>query len=70
MAVFALGAVIGAALAVLFTSRTRRAIRQTLRERLHTWRKRVAAPTNGDSDELAYSSGAAEHLPESVATPG
>jgi hypothetical protein len=64
MAAFALGAVAGAALAVLFTPRTGRAIRQTLRQRLHTWRQRVATP------EIAYSSGAAKHFPESVATPG
>jgi len=70
VATFALGAVTGAALAVLFTPRTGRAMRQTLRERLHTSRERVAAPTNGDSDELAASSGATTHLPKGVAIPG
>lgn len=63
MATFALGAVTGAALVVLFTPRTGRAIRQMLRERLHTWRERVAAHANADSDELTRPSGAAKHSP-------
>jgi hypothetical protein len=68
VATFTLGAITGAAFALLFTPRTGRAMRQTLRDRLHTSRERVAAPTNGDGYELASSSGAATHLPKGVAT--
>ena len=69
MAAFALGAVAGAALAVLFIPRMRRAIRQTLRGRPQTPRERVAA-ANGDNGALAQSSGAARHWPEGIATRG
>jgi hypothetical protein len=65
MAVFALGAVTGAVLAVLFIPRMRRAIRQTMRERLQSSRERVAT-ANGDNG--ARSSGAATHWPEGIAT--
>lgn len=67
-AIFALGTVTGAALALLFPARGSGTIWQTLRERLHTARERVAAPTNGDG--LSSASGAAEPVPASVATPG
>ena len=67
VAAFALGAVTGAALAVLFTPRAGGAIRQTLRPPLRAWRERVAAPANGDE---FHSSGAATHAPEGATTPG
>ena len=66
---FALGAATGAALAMLLTPRTGRAIRQALRERLHVARERVATPTNGAADDLAHPRGAARHRNGGLATP-
>jgi hypothetical protein len=68
VAVFALGAVAGAALAVFVTERASRAIRRTLRKRLHARRERGAAPTNGFADARS-STGVATSWPEGAPTP-
>jgi hypothetical protein len=68
-ATFAIGAVAGAALAVLFAPRAGRAMRQALREHLAASRERAVAPTNGGGGELAHASETASHWPEGMAPP-
>lgn len=55
---FTLGAMTGAALALLFTPRTGRVIRQSLRERLYAARDRIVAPMEVDRGDHADSNGA------------
>ena len=69
-ATFVSGAVVGAALGALFAPRSGRAIRQALRDRLHTARQRVSASTNGATDELAHPTGPVRGRPEGVASSG
>jgi hypothetical protein len=69
-AAFALGAIIGAALAAALTPRSGHATRQALRERLHTARKRVTPSTDAAGAGLTNPREPAGGWPEGVASSG